>query len=77
MIPTGGARGVAGQPPRSVRASPAPSWPRAGGDTGSFVPGRYFSPGGLEAGVGIGAGAEMPHAEVILMIPAAILDFHR
>lgn len=39
----------------------------AGGDTGSFVLGRSFSPGGLQVGMGIGSRAEMPHAEVILM----------
>lgn len=41
--------------------------PRTGGDTGSFVPGRDFSPGGLEAGMGISSGAKMPIAEDILI----------
>lgn len=36
-------------------------------DAGSFVPGRDFSPGGLEAGMGISPGAKTPHAEVILI----------
>lgn len=31
------------------------------------MPGKYFSPGGLEAGMSIGPGAEMLHAEVILI----------
>jgi len=61
------ARGAAGQAPGSVQASPPPFQPRARRDPGSFVPGRYFSPGGLEEEKGVGPGAEMPCAEVLLI----------